>query len=305
MTVGEVIAAVAEQRSAWHRFDVLQAICDVARPQPAVDGAQWARMLHEVTDTVLAECVDLDPDDTEHSSTGFGWAVGVDRTIGPSSHQQRRVRPGGTHHLLGDGRTTRPTCTVHHRGHGSARCDAGRGRRSGGGADRLVLVVGPAGAGKTTMLAAAVDDLTTQGRVVFGVAPTAKAARVLESETGMGSDTVAKLLHEWRRTDRPPERPWRLPVGATVIVDEAGMINTGDLHQLTHLADAQQWRLVLVGDPHQLQAVGPWRHVRRTLRDRPDDRARHDPPLPQPVGSGRVIEAATRRPQRPRRLPGS
>jgi hypothetical protein len=72
----------------------------------------------------------------------------------------------------------------------------------------------------------------------------------------MGSDTVAKLLHEWRRTDRPPERPWRLPVGATVIVDEAGMINTGDLHQLTHLADAQRWRLVLVGDPHQLQAVG-------------------------------------------------
>ena len=72
----------------------------------------------------------------------------------------------------------------------------------------------------------------------------------------MGSDTVAKLLHEWRRTDRPPERPWRLPVGATVIVDEAGMIGTGDLHQLTHLADAQQWRLVLVGDPHQLQAVG-------------------------------------------------
>ena len=124
------------------------------------------------------------------------------------------------------------------------------------GSDRLVLVVGPAGAGKTTMLAAAVDDLTAQGRVVFGVAPTAKAARVLESETQMASDTVAKLLHEWRRTDRPPERPWRLPAGATVIVDEAGMIGTGDLHQLTHLADAQRWRLVLVGDPHQLQAVG-------------------------------------------------
>ena len=45
-------------------------------------------------------------------------------------------------------------------------------------------------------------------------------------------------------------------MGATVIVDEAGMIGTGDLHQLTHLADAQRWRLVLVGDPHQLQAVG-------------------------------------------------
>ena len=64
VTVGEVIAAVAEQRSAWHRFDVLQAICDVARPQPAVDGARWAQCSSAVTDSVLAECVDLDPVDT-------------------------------------------------------------------------------------------------------------------------------------------------------------------------------------------------------------------------------------------------
>ena len=41
-----------------------------------------------------------------------------------------------------------------------------------------------------------------------------------------------------------------------MIVDEAGMLNTGDLHQLTRLADQQHWRLALVGDPHQLQAVG-------------------------------------------------
>ncbi len=53
------------------------------------------------------------------------------------------------------------------------------------GHDRLVVIVGPAGTGKTTMLAAAVDDLHDHHRPVFGVAPTAKAARVLERETGM------------------------------------------------------------------------------------------------------------------------
>ena len=53
------------------------------------------------------------------------------------------------------------------------------------GEDRLVLVVGPAGAGKTRMLAAAVNDLHAHRRAVFGVAPTAKAARVLERDTGM------------------------------------------------------------------------------------------------------------------------
>ena len=53
-----MIAAVAEQRSAWHRFDVLQAVCDVARPQPGMDGTQWAQSLHAVTDTILRRMPD-------------------------------------------------------------------------------------------------------------------------------------------------------------------------------------------------------------------------------------------------------
>jgi len=256
VTVGEVIGAVAEQRSAWHRFDVLQAICDVARPQPGMDGTQWAQSLHAVTDTVLAECVDLDPADP---STRRRSSDGRSVWIEPSArhHTSSDVLAQEEHIICwamdAQLEPPAPSTTVN-----TGRLDVMQAEAAAAvaGSDRLVLVVGPAGAGKTTMLAAAVDDLTGEGRVVFGVAPTAKAARVLESETAMGSDTVAKLLHEWRRTDRAPERPWRLPVGATVIVDEAGMINTGDLHQLTHLADAQRWRLVLVGDPHQLQAVG-------------------------------------------------
>ena len=81
------------------------------------------------------------------------------------------------------------------------------------GDDGLVLVVGPAGAGKTRMLRAAVDDLRRQGRPVFGLAPTAKAARVLERDTGIVADTVAKLLYEWDRPDRAPGDRWRLPAG--------------------------------------------------------------------------------------------
>ncbi len=124
------------------------------------------------------------------------------------------------------------------------------------GDDALVLVVGPAGAGKTRMLAAAAADLDDQGRVAFAVAPTAKAARVLERDTGMLADTVAKLLHEWQRTDRPPRPEFDPGVGATLIVDEAGMLATPALHQLVSLADGNGWRVVLVGDPRQLQGVG-------------------------------------------------
>ncbi len=124
------------------------------------------------------------------------------------------------------------------------------------GDDRLVLVVGPAGAGKTRMLAAAVTDLDAQHRSVFGVAPTAKAARVLQRDTGMPAETVAKLLHEWHRPDRPPRPDYQLAAGTTVVVDEAGMLSTPALHHLVTLAESRRWRLVLVGDHRQLQAVG-------------------------------------------------
>jgi AAA domain len=72
----------------------------------------------------------------------------------------------------------------------------------------------------------------------------------------MPADTVAKLVYEWTQPDRPPRPEWRLPANTTLIVDEAGMLGTNDLHRLTLLAETQHWRLVPVGDPRQLQAVG-------------------------------------------------
>lgn len=124
------------------------------------------------------------------------------------------------------------------------------------GHDPFVLIVGPAGTGKTSTLTAAVVDLERQGRVVFGVAPSNQAAHVLATETGMLADSVAKLLYEHTRPDRPAGAVWALPAGSTLVVDEAGMLPTGDLHQLTQLVDRHKWRLVLVGDPNQLPPVG-------------------------------------------------
>jgi conjugative relaxase-like TrwC/TraI family protein len=123
-----------------------------------------------------------------------------------------------------------------------------------GGAE-LVLVVGPAGAGKTTALAPAVEQLRLDGRAVFGVAPSAAAAEVLAVETGVEADTVDKLLIEHNLSRRPDHR-FDLPAGATVIVDEAGMIPTAKLAELAALADQRSWRVVLVGDPLQFSAVG-------------------------------------------------
>lgn len=128
--------------------------------------------------------------------------------------------------------------------------------RAVAGTHPLVCVVGPAGAGKTAALRPAVRSLTQQRRAVFGVAPSATAASVLSQATGMPADTLDKLLFEHTRADRPPGQRYRLAAGSTVLVDEASMVSTPMLAALARLADVRQWRIVLVGDPHQLAAVG-------------------------------------------------
>ncbi|MDW3214771.1 MAG: MobF family relaxase [Ilumatobacteraceae bacterium] len=123
------------------------------------------------------------------------------------------------------------------------------------GRDDLVLIVGPAGTGKTTALRPAVSALRRAGRPVFGIAPSAVAAEVLEHETGVAADTIDKLLIE-HRLDRPPDHRYDLPAGTTLIVDEAGMVPTPKLDELARLADRRHWRVALVGDPLQFSAVG-------------------------------------------------
>jgi ATP-dependent exoDNAse (exonuclease V) alpha subunit len=120
----------------------------------------------------------------------------------------------------------------------------------------LELIVGPAGAGKTTMLAKAVLNLAVQGRRAFGVAPTATAAEVLATDTNVRADTLDKLLTEHSHPSRPPDPVFDLAAGTTVIVDEAATASTPKLAQLFRLADRHYWRVILVGDPRQFSAVG-------------------------------------------------
>jgi conjugative relaxase-like TrwC/TraI family protein len=256
ISVDEIVAALSTSGSTWNRAQIVSAVCDTARPQTAVDSERWAQVIEGLADSIIERCVELDP----------GESVGPRRR---SDGRSMWLEPISTHLTSEailreeelvlswaiDAQTDPPHSSPSVVTSGLDVLQAGAAAAVAG-ADRLVLVVGPAGAGKTTMLRAAVNDLADNGRGVFGVAPTAKAARVLERETGVGSDTLAKLLHEWHRHDRPLDPRYQLPAGTTVLVDEAGMLSTPALARLVGLAQQHHWRLALMGDPHQLQAVG-------------------------------------------------
>jgi exodeoxyribonuclease V alpha subunit len=142
----------------------------------------------------------------------------------------------------------------------------------------LVVVEGAAGAGKTTTLAATRQLLETDGRRLVVVTPTLKAAKVAAAEVGAAAGSAAWLAfqHGWRWTE---DAVWtRLTLGQTdpvtgaayagpgagaelapgnlLVVDEAGMLDQDTARALLTVADDCQVRLALLGDRHQLAAVG-------------------------------------------------
>ncbi len=138
--------------------------------------------------------------------------------------------------------------------------------------DLLTVMTAPAGAGKTTTLAAAAGICGHGGREVIMLAPSARAAAELSAATGAPGHTVARWLLQQRRppgTRRTPGNQARLGPGSVVVVDEASMLSTADLDQLTaHVASARA-TLVLVGDPAQIGAVnapgGMFEHLIHTM----------------------------------------
>ena len=126
----------------------------------------------------------------------------------------------------------------------------------------IATVAGRPGAGKTTALARYVDAVTAGGRPVVGCALAAAAAGELEAAcgfeamTGRPATTIARLLVDLGQRD--------LPAGAVVIVDEASMVGTRDLHRLAVHTARASGMLVLVGDPDQHGSVdvgGLFRHL--------------------------------------------
>lgn len=115
----------------------------------------------------------------------------------------------------------------------------------------LDLLVGPAGAGKTTAMAAlraAWEEEYGQGSV-DGLAPSAVAADILGQELGIPTDNTAKWLHDHAAGLA------EFRAGQLIIVDEASLASTRTLEAITRHAEQVGAKVLLVGDWAQLQAV--------------------------------------------------
>jgi conjugative relaxase-like TrwC/TraI family protein len=126
------------------------------------------------------------------------------------------------------------------------------------GGEFLIVLTAPAGAGKTTTLGAAARIWQNAGFHVIGLAPSARAAAELGRATGGAADTLAKWLHQQARLAQLPEpeqAAWAATGRTVLVVDEASMASTFDLHTLARIAWNARAKVVLVGDPAQIGAI--------------------------------------------------
>jgi conjugative relaxase-like TrwC/TraI family protein len=120
---------------------------------------------------------------------------------------------------------------------------------------RVQLAIAPAGAGKTTAMRALTLAWTQDGGQVLGLAPSAAAAAVLAEQTGIRTDTLAKLT--WS-LDHGALPDWAAAIGPStlLIIDEAGMADTLSIDTAVQFAINRGASVRLVGDDQQLAAIG-------------------------------------------------
>jgi len=130
--------------------------------------------------------------------------------------------------------------------------------------EKLLIITGGPGTGKTTILKAVIRILEAKKLRTHLASPTGRAAKRLAEVTGHEATTLHRLL-EWNPREGGFQRNARHPLETDfVVVDEASMIDILLAHHLLQ-AIPLTTTLLLVGDADQLPSVGPGTVLRDLL----------------------------------------
>ncbi|MDK3255268.1 MobF family relaxase [Blastococcus capsensis] len=271
--VDRVLARLAAGRSAWNAADIRgEAERLIAAEGVVADAAVRIELAEDLTARALQRCVPLlDRDGVPEHIRAWTSRTVLDVEADLTTRLAARAAHG-----VPDTDLTLPVGGAAAAG----RLDVGQAAAVAALAgDRpLVVVEGAAGAGKTTTLAATRDLLEAQDRRLVMVTPTCKAAKVAAGEVGAAAGSAAWLAfqHGWRWHDEGcwtrltvgevdpatgrvyagPNEAAQLRPGDLLLVDEAGMLDQDTARALLTVADECQVRVALLGDRHQLSAVG-------------------------------------------------
>ncbi len=122
--------------------------------------------------------------------------------------------------------------------------------------EKVLIITGGPGTGKTTIVSCILDIYQGLGARVLLMAPTGRAAKRLSETTGQAATTIHRALEFSPQTGgfrRTPADPLKAEV---IVVDETSMVDTYLMYHLLRAVPPLA-RLILVGDAHQLPAVGP------------------------------------------------
>ena len=130
--------------------------------------------------------------------------------------------------------------------------------------EKLLIITGGPGTGKTTILQAVIRLLEEKKLRIHLASPTGRAAKRLAEVTGHEATTLHRLL-EWNPREGGFQRNARNPLETDfVVVDEVSMLDVLLAHHLLQAIPLTA-TLLLVGDADQLPSVGPGTVLRDLL----------------------------------------
>lgn len=277
--IGEnVVAAVGEKRSTWRRWNLTAEAARQTMDYRFATTQDREAIVALVVDAAEAVSLRLTPFELASSPAAFRRpdATSVFRPKNSTIYSSHQLLDAEDRLLERSHDTTGPTVGLRTMERIARRPDSDGRVLGEDQSDALVriavsgrvldVLVGPAGAGKTTAMNALRRAWETEhgaGSVV-GLAPSAGAAQVLAEDLGIATENTAKWWQSHQTTGAT------FNAGQLVIVDEASLAGTLSLDRITRLAAEDGAKVLLVGDHAQLQAVDAGGSFGLLVHDRGD-----------------------------------